>query len=119
MDEVIKEYFELDHAELVPITDLNKPQSQVFYFPIHVIQKESSATTKVRTVFDASSKSITNISLDDMLVGPTVYPPLIDVLLRFRLWLQQSTVPPNEEAKSEEKEHFSTLHTGVEAEENF
>ena len=32
-------------------------------------------------------------------------------------WPQQSTLPPNEEAKSEEREHLSTLHTRVEAEE--
>ena len=32
-------------------------------------------------------------------------------------WPQQSTLPPNEEAKSEEREHLSALHTRVEAEE--
>ena len=85
MDEVIQEYFELGHAELVPIADLNKPKSQVFYLPIHAVQKESSTAMKVRSVFDASAKSTTNVSLNDtLLVGPTVHPPLIDVLLRFR-----------------------------------
>ena len=83
MDEVIQEYFELGH-ELVPIADLNKPPNQVFYLPIHTVQKESSTTTKVRAVFDASAKSTTNVSLNDtLLVGPTVHPPLIDALLRF------------------------------------
>ena len=48
VDEVIQENFEL---ELVPIADLNKPPSQVFYFLMHVVQKESSATTKVRAIF--------------------------------------------------------------------
>ena len=33
-------------------------------------------------------------------------------------WPQQSTLPPNEEAKSEEREHLSTLHTRVGAEED-
>ena len=62
VDEVIQEYFELGHAELVPVADLNKPPSQIFYFPIHMVQKESSATTKVRAVFDASAKSTTNVT---------------------------------------------------------
>ena len=85
VDEVIQEHFELDHAEVVPVADLNKPPSQVFYFPMHVVQKESSATTKVRAVFNASDKSTINISLNDTLfVGPTIHPLLIDVLLRFR-----------------------------------
>ncbi len=36
-------------------------------------------------VFDASAKSSSGVSLNDLLVGPTIHPPLIDVLLRFRL----------------------------------
>lgn len=84
VDEVIQEYFELGHAELVPIADLNKPSSQVFYLPMHAVQKESSTTTKVRAVFDASAKSTTSVSLNDtLLVGRTVHSPLVDVLLRF------------------------------------
>lgn len=78
MDEVIQENYELDHAELVPIADLNKPPSQVFYFLIHVVQKESSATTKVCAVFDPSAKLTTNASLNGtFLVGSTIHPPLM------------------------------------------
>jgi hypothetical protein len=52
---------------------------------MHAMRKEHSTTTKVRVVFDASAKSSNGVSLDDMLlVGPTIHPPLIDVLLRFR-----------------------------------
>ena len=85
-NDVINEYFEKDHAELVPLKDLEKPVQEVFYLPVHVVRKESSTTTKVRAVFDASAKSSNGVSLNDtLLVGPTVRPPLIDVLLRFRL----------------------------------
>ena len=53
---------------------------------MHAVYKASSMTTKVRAVFDASAKSSTGISLNNtLLVGPTVHPLLIDVLLRFRL----------------------------------
>ncbi|XP_064397630.1 uncharacterized protein LOC135344354 [Halichondria panicea] len=75
----------LEHAELVPPDDLDKPKHQVFYLPMHAVYKEST-TTKVRAVFDASAISSTGVSLNDtLLVGPTIHPPLIDVILRFRL----------------------------------
>ena len=82
---VTNEYIDLEHAELVPETDLNKPMSETFYLPMHAVCKEESTTTKFRVVFDASAKSSTGISLNDsLLVGPTVHPPLLDVLLLFR-----------------------------------
>ena len=81
---VMQEYFKLGHAEVVPAADLEKPPPLTFYLPMHAVYKASSSTTKVRAVFDASAKSSTNISLNDtLLVGPTVHPKLIDVLLRF------------------------------------
>lgn len=82
---MMEDYFILSHAEEVPITDLHKSPRQVFYMPMHAVRKESSTTTKLRVVFDASAKSATGVSLNDLLmVGPTVHPPLLDVLLRFR-----------------------------------
>ena len=84
---VIDEYFDLNHAEPVPHHDLEKPPHEVFYLPMHAVYKESSSTTKVRVVFDASAKSDSGISLNDtLMVGPTVHPPLLDVLLRFRIY---------------------------------
>ena len=83
---VIQEYFDMKHAEAVPMEDLKRPINKVFYLPMHAVYKQSSTTTKVRAVFDASAKSSTGVSLNDLLlVGPTIHPPLIDVLLRFRL----------------------------------
>ena len=86
-NEAVSEYFESGHAERVPEHDLSKPVSEVFYLPMHMVYKKSSSTTKVRVVFDASAKSSTGVSLNDLLlVGPTVHPTLVDVLLRFRLY---------------------------------
>ena len=83
---VIQEYFDMQHAEAVPSEDLKKPTSKVFYLPMHAVYKQSSTTTKVRAVFNASAKSSSGVSLNDtLLVGPTIHPPLIDVLLRFRM----------------------------------
>ena len=85
--DVMEEYFELNHAEIVPSADLQKPPCEVFYLPMHAVHKEQSTTTKLRIVFDASAKSATGVSLNDLLlVGPTIHPPLIDVLIRFRFY---------------------------------
>ena len=82
----VQEYFDMNHAELVPKSELNNPPQSVFYLPMHAVYKESSTTTKLRVVFDASAKSASGVSLNDtLIVGPTVHSPLVDVLLRFRL----------------------------------
>lgn len=74
VNEIMLEYLSLGHAENVPLTDAYKPQSTVYYLPMHVVYKSSSSTTKIRAVFDASAKSSTGISLNDtLLVGPTVH----------------------------------------------
>ena len=84
--DVIQEYFDLGHAEPVPVPALDKPMTEVFYLPIHVVRKDSSSTTKVRAVFDGSARTSTGVSLNEtFLVGPTVHPPLIDILLQFRM----------------------------------
>ena len=84
--DVMEEYFQMGHAETVPIADLENSQHEAFYLPMHAVRKESSSTTKIRAVFDASAKSSSGVSLNDtLLVGPTVHSSLIDVLLRFRL----------------------------------
>ncbi|XP_064405765.1 uncharacterized protein LOC135350852 [Halichondria panicea] len=81
----MNEYMDLKHAECVPEADMHKPSQETFYLPMHAVRKEESTTTKLRVVFDASAKSSNGISLNDsLLVGPTIHPPLIDVLLRFR-----------------------------------
>ena len=64
---------------------MSKVPSSVFYMPMHSVIKESSTTTKLRVVFDASAKSSTGISLNDTLqVGPTIYPTIINILIHFR-----------------------------------
>ena len=82
VDSVMKD---LGHAEIVPIEEMDKDPASVFYLPTHVVYKSSSSTNKIRAVFDASAKSNSGVSLNDtLLVGPTVHPPLLNVLLRFR-----------------------------------
>jgi hypothetical protein len=82
------EYLSLGHIHLVPGEDDSSHESTVDKFicflPHHAVFKESSTTTKTRVVFNASAKSTTGVSLNDMfMVGPTVQQDLISIVLRF------------------------------------
>lgn len=79
----MEEYKELHHmSELKaePEVLTVKP----YYIPHHpVFKKEENA--KIRVVFDASAKTSSNISLNDVLMkGPVVQSELYEILLRFR-----------------------------------
>ncbi|XP_049878086.1 uncharacterized protein LOC126375230 isoform X4 [Pectinophora gossypiella] len=75
----INEYEELGH-----LTKINKP-SFGYFMPHHAVIRESSETTKLRVVFDASAKTKSNKSLNDIqAIGPTVQDELFDILIRFR-----------------------------------
>jgi len=77
------EYANLGHMKLVPET-LPEP-SHVYYLPHHGVIKESSLTTKLRVVFNGSSKTSSGISLNDILfTGPKLQTDLFDVLIWFR-----------------------------------
>ena len=82
----VDEYQVLDHAEVVPQSDLKKLPSDAFYLPMHGVEKEASTTTELRIVFDASAKTTSGYSLNDqLLTGPNLYPLLTNVLMKFRL----------------------------------
>ena len=75
----------MGHEEPVPVQRLVKPCEEVLYHLMHGVTKDSSKTTRFRVIFDASAKSSSRISLNDqLLVGPIVHLPQVDVLFRFR-----------------------------------
>ncbi|XP_061519775.1 uncharacterized protein LOC133395095 [Anopheles gambiae] len=86
-DEYVKfmqQYEHLGHMKRLtgPVDD----STQHYYLPHHAVVKESSTTTKVRVVFDASCKTSSGYSLNDkLLVGPVVQDDLFSIILRFRL----------------------------------
>lgn len=80
----IDEYKALNHMTLVKQEDQFKPNN-TYYLPHHSVVKESSSTTKVRVVFDASCPTTTGVSLNEVLhIGPTIQPTLFSTLMRFR-----------------------------------
>jgi hypothetical protein len=81
--EFIEEYIRLKHMELVPPTQVNV-NGRVF-LPHHAVTKETSTTTKLRVVFDASAKTTTGVSLNDaVMIGPKLENDLFDIIIRFR-----------------------------------
>ena len=78
----MEEYESLNHMSKIEQDDANKVKC---YLPHHAVINEERSTTKIRVVFDASSKTTSGKSLNDVLmVGPVIQHELIDILLRFR-----------------------------------
>ncbi|XP_054722558.1 uncharacterized protein LOC129232437 [Uloborus diversus] len=72
--------------ELVQTEEIIVEDRKCFYMPHHGVIREHSSTTKLRVVFDASAKSSTNISLNDVLhAGPKLQTDLFYILSNFRI----------------------------------
>lgn len=80
----MNEYQELGH--MAEVESNGDDFDSVYYLPHHSGVKESSATTRVRVVFDASAKTSSNLSLNDVLmVGPIIQDSQFAILIRFRV----------------------------------
>lgn len=63
-----------------------------YFLPHHAVVKEHSESTPVRIVFDASAKTNSGLSLNDILhVGPKMHTDCFGLLLRFRLFKHAMT----------------------------
>lgn len=72
--------------EEVPPSELESTHP-TYYLPHRPVVHESSSSTKVRPVFDASAVSYHGISLNNSLeTGPSLNPDLVETLLRFKRW---------------------------------
>lgn len=79
----MQEYIDLGHMS--KITESVGVLNPV-YLPHHSVIRESSTTTRLRVVFDASAKTASGVSLNDtLMVGRILQDNIIDIILRFRL----------------------------------
>ncbi len=79
------EYENLGHMSLINDNNLDTP-NVTYYLPHHGVTKADSTTTKLRVVFDASAKSNTGVSLNDVLMtGPVLQKDLLSITLNFRI----------------------------------
>lgn len=82
----INEYKMLGHCQEINDNENEFDEDgKSYYLPHHCVIKSQSSTTRLRVVFDASAKSTTNVSLNDILItGPVVQNDLISIIMRFR-----------------------------------
>ncbi|XP_058816019.1 uncharacterized protein LOC131679327 [Topomyia yanbarensis] len=79
----MEEYLHLGHMRKVE--EVATDSVKRCYLPHHPVVKDSSTTTKVRVVFDASCKTSSGLSLNDvLLVGPVIQEDLRSIILRSR-----------------------------------
>lgn len=79
----LQEYLDLGH--MIPYSP-SQPSEQVCYLPHHPVLKETSTTTKLRVVFNASSHTSNGRSLNDnLLPGPVLQQDLSGIIMRWRL----------------------------------
>lgn len=81
--EFMDEYESLGHMTKLETKSIISPN---YFIPHHCVLKPESSTTKLRVVFDASAKTSSGHSLNDLMyTGPTIQSELFSILLRFRM----------------------------------
>lgn len=79
----MKDYLDSGHMSLVPGNELNAGR---YYIPHHCVLRPDAASTKLRVVFNASSKDARGTSLNDaLLIGPKLQTNIVEILLNFRV----------------------------------
>ncbi|XP_075168002.1 uncharacterized protein LOC142240188 [Haematobia irritans] len=86
-DKVLREYDELGHMELVQSNEENCDHEPNYFLPHHAVVRPESKSTKVRVVFNASKKTTSGHSLNDVLhSGPILQQDLVKVLRNWRYY---------------------------------
>ncbi|XP_055598419.1 uncharacterized protein LOC129747991 [Uranotaenia lowii] len=81
--EFMHEYLFLGH--MCEVNRAHQLNALEYFMPHHAVIRESSTTTKIRVVFDASCRSASGASLNDILmVGPVVQEDIRSIIMRAR-----------------------------------
>lgn len=82
----MNEYIQLRHmSENTALPSTSAKLQKLYYMPHHSVVRAESNTTKTRVVFDASCKTDSGISLNDVLAkGPVIQDELVCIISRFR-----------------------------------
>lgn len=81
----MREYADLGH--LSDWGDVQRSSGSEFFLPHHPVLKNNSESTKLRVVFDASARTTSGFSINDIqMTGPTIQDSLFNILARFRLY---------------------------------
>ncbi|XP_041975763.1 uncharacterized protein LOC121730689 [Aricia agestis] len=84
-DKIINEYIEKGYITIVNNNTLNS--NQYYVIPHHAVVRGDKLTTKVRMVLNASMKTSSGISLNDILhTGRNLQSDLFRIILNFRLF---------------------------------
>ncbi|KAJ0171671.1 hypothetical protein K1T71_012434 [Dendrolimus kikuchii] len=79
--EFINEYIDMGHMHLTTISNM-KP---AYYLPHHGVHRADSNTTSLRVVFNASEKTDTGLSLNDLMYrGPNLQQDILSLILKWR-----------------------------------
>ncbi|XP_075150959.1 uncharacterized protein LOC142225069 [Haematobia irritans] len=83
-DNVLREYVSLNH---MTISSDHCNADMTYFLPHHAVIRPDSKTTKVRVVFNASKKTTSGFSLNDVLYsGPILQRDLMKVVLNWRYY---------------------------------
>lgn len=83
-NDIFRDYLDQGHMSLVSEICSEEPS---FYIPHHCVFKPESLSTPCRVVFDASMKTDTGKSLNDVLYkGPKLQNNIVSILLNFRMY---------------------------------
>ncbi|XP_073841335.1 uncharacterized protein [Musca autumnalis] len=87
-NKVLSEYISLGHMRQTSSAEtFDNKHCSSYYLPHHAVVKPERMSTKVRVVFNASKRTVSGLSLNDILyTGPTLQNDLMNVVLKWRFF---------------------------------